>query len=220
MLACTLAHLPQTGEVAAGARVRILENLTGITILLAWVGSVAMAVLVAVVMAMVWRAQTEPSPELRAYGRPAELRPVLMSCLLAVVVMSLWPPTAFALGGALVELTLATQRRSQPGAPSVELPVEGVALLAGWRLLGWTAIGLLPSALPEVLVGRDGIAGLAGLVWVGLALGVWAALRGAPTPFPLLAELAWVSLRSDPAEAQAPVVKPATARARANQELK
>ena len=43
MRAWTLAHLPQTGEAAAGARVRILENLTGMTILLAWVGAVVMA---------------------------------------------------------------------------------------------------------------------------------------------------------------------------------
>ena len=77
------------------------------------------------------------------------------------------------------------RRRRGVGPAGVLL---ALALLTAWRLVGWTAIGLLPSALPEVLVGRDGIAGLAGLVWVGLALGVWAALRGAPTPFPLLAD--------------------------------
>lgn len=181
----------------------MLINVAEMWVLITRAGAIAMALLVVVGL---WRAVQElaegdPPPWLKAYGARAAVRSVLLSVLLSVGLLLLWPPAMFVLGGGMAELSLRAQR-SRVGARPVALPAEGELTLTVWRMFGWTSIGLLPVSLPAWAT--VDLPALSTLVGFATALGAWAVVRGGPTPYPHMAELAWRAL--GPTEEDAPAV--------------
>lgn len=183
----------------------VLINVAEMWVLITRAGAIAMALLVVIGL---WRAVQElaegdPPPWLKAYGERAAVRSVLLSVLLSVGLLLLWPPAMFVLGGGMAELSLRAQR-SRVGAKPVTLPAEGELTLTVWRMFGWTSIGLLPVSLPAWAT--VDLPALSTLVGFATALGAWAVVRGGPTPYPHMAELAWRAL--GPTEEDAPAVAP------------
>jgi hypothetical protein len=183
--------------------VDVLINVAEMWVLITRAGAIAMALLVVIGL---WRAVQElaegdPPPWLKVYGERAAVRSVLLSVLLSVGLLLLWPPAMFVLGGGMAELSLRAQR-SRVGAKPVALPAEGELTLTVWRMFGWTSIGLLPVSLPAWAT--VDLPALNTLVGFATALGAWAVVRGGPTPYPHMAELAWRAL--GPTEEDAPAV--------------
>lgn len=183
---------------------RVVENLLGMTSLLAQAAAVGLALHLGAMLVLVWRREGVVRP----WGAAEALRPQLLGLLLGVLMATAAAPfAAWLVLAPFVSWALGWHHARRDDATPLEVPAEGDPWLAVYRVAGMMAAGAAPAALTRFGLGPGLDGAVLVLPAVGLAIGVARASSGAAPELPQLLALVLAAHPRD--EEEVVVAKPA-----------